>query len=130
LFADGERAPDVKVIEYSGTYREGSAGRDDALFMLATIAAAQAAWFTAGLVIDLRQLAYSWGDEMEWLTNSGGPAVRASVIVPGPACRAALGSLLEEDFDKCCMDSFDEAVRAVRLRVAESRRRASNESDV
>jgi hypothetical protein len=59
------RAP--RWLEFKGLYKEGAAGENDSRFMM-TIA--EAVWTTtqpdAGL-LDLRDLAYSWGDNLDWI---------------------------------------------------------------
>ncbi len=57
-----DRYPFVHVA-FSGTY----ADRDDAVFILAIMAAVQTAWFSPTLIIDLTAFSYTSGDEMEWI---------------------------------------------------------------
>src|SRR5215472_6550625 len=57
------RTPDFLVIRYLGAYRYGSAGKGDALYIVATAAAARKAWWSPSTILDFRDLEYRWGDE-------------------------------------------------------------------
>jgi len=52
------------VIEFRGECGYGSNSNGDAAFMTGIIKAADSIWHSAGLILDLRQLKYKWGDEM------------------------------------------------------------------
>lgn len=97
-------SPEFLVVRYDGVYRNGGAGRDDALYLVAVAKAAQKAWWAPGTILDLRDLRYSWGDEMEWITSIGWDRVMRRhsplAIVVSDQCRAGLKSLLEEEFDR------------------------------
>jgi len=107
--------PAFKVISYHGEYRHGSAGEPDACYIVATATAAHKAWYTDGIVIDFSDLAYEWGDNMEWVLGigQGAPAKCAFplVIIVGDRCREALGSLIAGEYAEFCVDSLDQAVR-------------------
>ena len=51
------------TVAFLGRYRDGSAGHGDVRFMTAVIQGALTAWRCEGLVIDLRELTYEWGDD-------------------------------------------------------------------
>src|SRR4029453_16313344 len=51
-------------IEFAGRHGIGSEGNDDSSFMRAIIVAAMSIWFVHGLVLDLRNLSYGWGDSI------------------------------------------------------------------
>lgn len=55
----------VTVLEWNGIYRSGSLGNDDGIFMRVTTLAALSAWHAHGIVFDLRNLDYAWGN-MIW----------------------------------------------------------------
>ena len=109
------QAPEFKVIAYAGTYRRGAQGKDDALYIMATAAAAHKAWYTESIVIDFSRLRYEWGDEMQWVLGIG---QRAPVtcryplaIIVGPGCEQALKSLIPGDYEDHCVASLEDAVR-------------------
>lgn len=54
----------VTVLEWNGVYRDGSAGNDDGVFMRVTTLASLSAWYAHGVVFDLRNLHYVWGDKI------------------------------------------------------------------
>jgi hypothetical protein len=89
--------PDFKVISYSGVYGVGSAGKKDALYMVATAKAAHEAWYTSATVFDFTELEYEWGDEMEWIFDFGyQPLANCSyplAVVVSEKCGPALKSL-------------------------------------
>lgn len=108
-------SPAFKVISYHGEYRHGADGKPDALYIMATAAAAHEAWYTDGIIIDFSDLRYEWGDNMEWVlgiarTTPDGCSYPLVIIV-GDKCREALLSLLRGKYAEFCVDSLDEAVR-------------------
>lgn len=54
----------IQVIAFSGSYGVGSGGNGDAAYMRSVVAAAVAAWNSIALVLDLRELEYSWGNAL------------------------------------------------------------------
>ncbi|MBN8599545.1 MAG: hypothetical protein J0M26_00735 [Planctomycetes bacterium] len=54
----------VTVMEWSGVFGHGSRGNDDGVFMRVTTLAALSAWHANGVVFDLRNLHYEWGDKI------------------------------------------------------------------
>lgn len=107
-------SPEFKVIAYAGTYRPGAEGKDDALYITATAAAAHHAWYTESIVIDFSGLRYEWGDEMQWVLDIGqrGPATChfPLAIIVGPECDRALKSLIPGEYDDHCVASLEDAV--------------------
>src|SRR5438477_2634638 len=101
------------VVRYQGIYRDGATGEGDALYIVATAKAAREAWWGPCTVLDLRDLEYRWGDEMEWIISIGRDPVTGChaplAIVVGDKCRVALKSLLEEEFQRFCVDTLEEA---------------------
>jgi len=51
-------------VEFRGTYRYGSAGSNDALYIRWTLNSFCDVAYVSGLVVDLRGLAYEWGDNL------------------------------------------------------------------
>ncbi len=107
------RPPDFLVIRYSGAYRYGSAGKGDALYIVATAAAARKAWWSPSTVLDFRDLEYRWGDEMGWVTGiTWDPVIGTHeplAMVVGDKCRDALRSLLREEYERFCVDTLEQA---------------------
>lgn len=54
----------VTVMEWSGVFGDGSRGNDDGVFMRVITLAALSAWHANGVVFDLRNLHYEWGDKI------------------------------------------------------------------
>jgi hypothetical protein len=55
------------VIQFSGRYRDGSAGSDDALFIewrIREFCSLPDDRSPSGLIVDLRELHYEWGDDL------------------------------------------------------------------
>jgi hypothetical protein len=119
----GAGSPEFLVIRYEGVYRNGAAGKGDALYIVAAAEAAQKAWWAPCTILDLRELQYTWGDEMEWITSIGWDRVTRChaplAIVVGDKCRAALKSLLEEEFDRFCFETLDDGFSACRRQEVE-----------
>ncbi len=55
---------DVLVVRFSGTSGFGCANNSDAIYMDAMIRAGIAAFDSVGVILDLREMAYEWGDTM------------------------------------------------------------------
>ena len=104
-----DRYPFVHVA-FSGTY----ADRDDAVFILAIMAAVQTAWFSPTLIIDFTAFCYTSGDEMEWIYGIGydkDERIRKQlVIVVGDRCSASLQSLDTDAYAKHCVDTLEAAL--------------------
>ena len=119
----GRGSPEFLVVRYEGVYRDGGAGHDDALYLVAAAKAAQKAWWAPCTILDLRELQYSWGDEMEWITSIGWDGVMRLhsplAIVVSDKCRAPLKSLLEADFGRFCVDGMEAAYASCRRQDVE-----------
>ncbi len=55
---------EVLVVRFSGTSGFGCANNSDAIYMDAMIRAGIAAFDPVGVILDLREMAYEWGDMM------------------------------------------------------------------
>jgi hypothetical protein len=86
---------EILIIHYSGTYPVGSAGNDDACYMYALAKAGIAAFEPWGVVHDLSELSYEWGDMLDMVLGVG-PDHRSSpvAVVVGPGCEEAVRTLL------------------------------------
>lgn len=88
----------ILVIKYSGTYRPGSLGEPDARFMLAMGVAGVRAWEPNGVILDLSDLTYRWGNNLECLLEIGSHEFSdvgfPLALVVGPRCERAVRSLL------------------------------------
>lgn len=119
--------PEFLVIRYFGAYRDGSAGRGDALYIVATAEAARTAWYSHFTLLDFRDLQYAWGDEMEWVTSIGWDRViqgrEPLGIVVGEKCRAALKSLLRDEYETLCADTIEQALALCRRQEQEYKQR-------
>ncbi len=102
------------MISYAGTYRPGSQGKDDALYIVATASAAHKAWYTESIVIDFSRLSYKWGDEMQWVLNIGQQAPATCIfplaIIVGPNCEQALKTLIPGEYADHCVTSLEDAL--------------------
>ena len=89
---------DLLVVKFSGRYRNGSSGNPDALFMSAMAEAGIVAWGPAGLILDLRELEYEWGDLLEAVFAAGeshyGDTRFPQAIIVGPPCEKAVRTLV------------------------------------
>jgi len=85
---------EILVLRYSGEYPFGSAGNADASYMHAMVKAAVAAFEPFGVIHDLSELKYEWGDLLE-MVFSVGPETEPSpvAVVVGPGCEEAVRTL-------------------------------------
>jgi len=114
-FEDRER---ILVIAFAGDYREGSAGNPDAARMRAHVAAAVAAWGCDGVVLDLTELGYRWGDGLIGVfeaTDGDARLPRPGAVVAGPRSRGGLSSLCDP---AALSDDLDAAVAKVHAEAA------------
>lgn len=56
---------EIMILKFIGDYGYGSAGNSDATYMSAIGKAVLEAWEPGGLIIDLSDLSYEWGDRIE-----------------------------------------------------------------
>lgn len=118
--SDSAARDELLIITFAGTYGVGSAGNGDALFMRAVIGLGLRAFRPAGVVLDLRELDYRWGDMMASVLNDAIiRGVTPAVVVSG-GCRTAMTSLvtdeLGEDPGTWLFGSLDDALRATMSR--------------
>jgi hypothetical protein len=125
--------PEFLVIRYSGSYRDGSAGKGDALYIVAAAASAQKAWWAPSTILDFRHLEYRWGDEMEWVTSiAWDPGTRLHdplAVVVGDECRDALRSLLLEEYESYCVETLEDAYAMCRRKEQEHEQRLKESRD-
>lgn len=106
--------PEFKIIKFIGSYRHGSAGADDELYIRAACEAAHAAWYSEANIIDFTDLEYHWGDEIERIFSFGYEGANQCqhplAVVVSEKCRKALQSLLTEEYEDYCRDTLDKAI--------------------
>lgn len=111
------RFPHTLLIKLKGLYRPGGEGAADATFCLAWIKAYRSAYFAPMCILDLTELTYTSGGEMQWLYDATWcPIFRYRTPLAlwvGPTCKEALRSLAPEDYQKLCFETLDEAVLSV-----------------
>jgi hypothetical protein len=86
----------ILVIEFKGKHGVGSEGNNDSLFMATIVKAALNVWYVDGLVLDLSELTYGWGNSIGEVLLAGksvlGTGFPTAVIVSGsnrPALQSA-----------------------------------------
>jgi hypothetical protein len=121
--ARGERpALSIVHLAFSGTFRDGPAGDPDGLYVHGIIGIAHAIWHPSGMILDLTELTYNWGDGMIDLLEP--PSNNPFVLIVGPQCKQGISQLCygfpatrtvldRED----CFESFEPAFRSVREKV-------------
>lgn len=86
------------ILKFIGCYGFGSSGNPDAAFMSAIGKAALEAWSPDGLIIDLSDLHYEWGDQLERVFNIGNDQYIDSpfpvALLVGANCEEAVRTLL------------------------------------
>lgn len=83
---------DILIIQFSGEYRPGSEGKTELGFMIGKTELGKAVWRPFNIVIDISNVKYEWGDDMELLINLLEP--KSSVMIVGDKNRRALSTLL------------------------------------
>jgi hypothetical protein len=102
---------EILVIRYTDIYLPGSAGNDDAQYMKAMAKAGVAAFEPWGVIHDLSELTYEWGDRLDTafvgpednakegelvgaiFGTSNPPLAGQAAVVVGPQCEEAVRTL-------------------------------------
>ena len=112
------------IAKFSGTYRPGSAGAPDAHFIHGIAQTAIAMWHPAAVILDLREFAYVWGDEMDLVLGAGSDRRVPTAVVGSDACLPAIGTLIHGINSKQpatdaenIFDSIEEAWKYVRKKA-------------
>jgi len=85
----------ILLARFVGTYRIGCKGNPDAMFIASMARAAVLRWGPSGVILDLSELGYKWGDMMELVLHPrqwAGFETPFAVVV-GPECRDAIATL-------------------------------------
>ena len=117
----------ICVVAFQGDYGVGRRGAGDAAYMRGAVMASISAWHTACLVLDLRELGYSWGGELltvlqaphEFADENDDNVFPVLVVASDDNCQALRGLLetADEDVDRWLFDSMDRALEAALLEV-------------
>ncbi len=119
---------DILIVKYSGKYKVGSAGNEDARYMFAKAQYGLNCIEPAGVILDLSDVDYVWGDMME-LVFSVGMNQYENVELPltiiiGSKCQKAIGTLIYGIDSKelatskdCIFDNFEQAWEFVEKKV-------------
>ena len=113
--------PRILIVQFSGQYGTGSEGNDDAAFMSGALAAGVATWRPQGVVLDLRELQYEWGDGLFTrviaLARSRDCGLLAEpelvypvTVVVGPASRPGFEGALSRSGEPWVFDTLETAV--------------------
>jgi len=87
-----DKKPFLSVIHlaFAGNYRSGSGGAPDAHYIEGMIRTVYEIWRPSAIILDLRELTYEWGDEMDLVLQ---PPTDISAIVVSPKCEPAISTL-------------------------------------
>jgi hypothetical protein len=94
--AGQDRIRRVLVAKFAGHYRPGHRGAPDAGFIQGMTQAGLIVWQPAALVLDLRELSYTWGDDMEEVLGARGEIRVPFAIVGSELCLGAIGTLIQQ----------------------------------
>ena len=125
---DKENTPRrVIIAKFCGDYRPGSQGTPDALFIQGITQAALKVWAPDGFLLDLSQLSYRWGDNMEEVLGLRGQIKVPFAILGSESCLPAIGKLIQVFYGvekiktatdaENIFDNLDEAVEYVHQQV-------------
>lgn len=102
---------DILIVKYVGHYLDGAAGNADARYMYAMGKAALNAFEPSGLIIDLSELKYEWGDMLEIVFDMGAEQVYHGrfpmATVVGPECQEAIRTLIHGIDSEKSIDEID-----------------------
>ncbi len=86
----------ILVARFEGVYRVGCKGAPDGRLIQGLTGAALIIWRPSGLILDLRQLSYVWGDEMEEVLGMRGEIKIPFAVVGSELCLPAIGTLIKQ----------------------------------
>lgn len=107
----------IGYLKIYGVYKSGSAGTPDAYHAVGMMAYAQQRYFNRKWILDLSELSYVWGDDMDIVLGMGDiPNLDRLAIVVGKGCMEAISTLSNPNAeprdclkDECIFESLDEA---------------------
>jgi hypothetical protein len=106
---------DLLIISFNGKYRDGSAGRPDAGLIKGLIKTGVLVFDPFSVLIDLRNLEYNWGDNLDLSFEETEP--KKAVVILGEKCRRAMSTLaFGIDTSKDIVDNeffFDDYEKAI-----------------
>jgi len=117
---------EVLVVKFIGECGFGSQSNDDAVYMSAMIAAGFMAWHPFGLILDLSELKYEWGDMMDrvisppyHLIGSCEDDIYPFALIISDINRKGLTSLIKEEMMEEPKDFLFETLDEALIRVDE-----------
>jgi hypothetical protein len=117
------KSAEILMISFSGIYERGSAGHKDAMYILGKIHFALYMTEAIGIIIDLRELKYVWGNEMNSIIGCSFEMKFGDVfpaIIVGPHCHKAIASLggkRHATDEEHVFETFDEAWQYVKQNI-------------
>lgn len=118
---DGFYCP-VLIAAFDGEYRHGARGNDDAVYLTAMLSAAVSAWHPLALVLDFKDLTYTWGDMMDSPLRFGEEhrhwegGLATTVVASSrnePALRSLIDALMGDDPDDWLCPTREAAIAKV-----------------
>jgi len=110
---------DILVISFHGAYRDGSTGSPDAGLIKGIIKTGVSVFDPFSLLIDLSDLEYNWGDNLDLSFEAAEPTT--TVVLVGEKCRRAMSTLyngINTDKDivdnEFFFDNFDKALEKLK----------------
>ena len=107
------------LVAFSGRYKPGSEGQDDARFIRRTLRDFYELYPVDGIVIDCRELVYEWGDDLSFPNRSVFREESIPLVVVLQAAQsAAYAHAIDEQHHRYDLDAalfeISEAVRALK----------------
>lgn len=106
----------IGVVSFSGHYRRGSEGREDAVFVKVKMEEFCERFRPLGLVCDLRDMDYEWGDDLDPYPEVACGDVPIKIVVAGQRFEAYAGILDRGDLCVSLEDAIEEVASAARRR--------------
>lgn len=110
---------DILCIKYTGKYRYGSLGKTELGYMIGKYELGKAVWTPFKIIIDISNVIYEWGDDMELLLHISDR--KSSVMIVGKKNRKSLSTLMygmetEKDIvdNKFYFDNFEKGIEKLK----------------
>lgn len=112
----------ILLVKFSGIYPEGSAGNFEGEYMFAMLDLVENLYNSSGIIVDLSELIYVWGDMIDGIFPSDN---EIKAIILGDKCCKAIESLVKMDWDgeeylnQHFFDDFDSALNFIQQKIHE-----------
>ena len=108
---------DILHIKFFGEYREGSMGKPELGYMVGMVNLGIEIWKPLKVIIDIRNVKYEWGDDMQILFDEAYNSHIRTIIIVSDKNKYAIETLLGKNdiiYNELAFDNFEEGVDVIK----------------